>query len=45
VHVTDRTVDAHVCRLRRKLSGAGCTHNVEPVYGVGYRFARPTEEQ
>lgn len=40
VHVTDRTVDAHVCRLRRKLSDAGCTHNVDPVYGVGYRFAR-----
>jgi two-component system response regulator ResD len=40
VHVTDRTVDAHVCRLRKKLAGASCTHNVEPVYGVGYRFTR-----
>ncbi|MGZ3659201.1 MAG: response regulator transcription factor [Bdellovibrionota bacterium] len=37
-HVTDRTIDAHVCRLRKKLNA--CTHNVEPIYGVGYRFAR-----
>jgi len=40
VHVTDRTIDAHLCRLRKKLAVATCTHNVEPVYGVGYRFAR-----
>jgi DNA-binding response OmpR family regulator len=38
VHVTDRTIDAHLCRLRKKLSG--CTHNVEPIYGIGYRFTR-----
>ncbi len=35
-HVTDRTVDAHLCRLRKKLSS--CTHTVEPVYGLGYRL-------
>lgn len=38
VHVTDRTVDAHLCRVRKKL--AACTHNVEPIYGVGYRFSK-----
>jgi DNA-binding response OmpR family regulator len=40
VHVTDRTVDAHLCRLRRKLETAASSHNVEPVYGVGYRLIR-----
>jgi DNA-binding response OmpR family regulator len=36
VHVFDRTVDAHVCTLRRKLSTqAGL---VESVPGIGYRF-------
>lgn len=38
VHVTDRTIDAHLCRVRKKL--ADCTYNVEPIYGVGYRFAK-----
>lgn len=38
VHVTDRTIDAHLCRVRKKL--AACTHSVEPIYGVGYRFAK-----
>lgn len=37
-HVTDRTIDAHLCRLRKKLEA--CTHGVEPIYGVGYKFAR-----
>jgi DNA-binding response OmpR family regulator len=37
-HVTDRTIDAHLCRLRKKLET--CTHSVEPIYGVGYKFAR-----
>ncbi len=37
-HVTDRTIDAHLCRVRKKL--AACTYNVEPIYGVGYRFAK-----
>lgn len=40
VHVTDRTIDAHLCRLRKKLAAHDCTHSVEPVYGVGYRFSR-----
>lgn len=38
VHVTDRTIDAHICRVRKKLSA--CTYGVEPIYGVGYRFAK-----
>lgn len=40
VHVTDRTIDAHLCRVRKKLQR--CTHSVEPIYGVGYRFAKKT---
>lgn len=38
VHVTDRTIDAHICRVRKKLSS--CTYGVEPIYGVGYRFSK-----
>jgi two-component system OmpR family response regulator len=32
----DRTVDSHVCSLRRKLHGYGFC--IEAVYGEGYRF-------
>jgi len=39
-HVTERTIDAHICRVRKKL--IECTHNVEPIYGIGYRFAKKT---
>ena len=35
-HVTDRTVDTHVRRLREKMKGAGSL--IETVRGVGYRF-------
>jgi DNA-binding response OmpR family regulator len=39
VHVSDRTVDAHVCNLRKKLSKK---HNyIESVFGEGYRFLAP----
>ena len=34
---TSRTVDAHACRLRRKLAGAGRRY-VQNVRGVGYRL-------
>jgi DNA-binding response OmpR family regulator len=37
-HVLDRTIDSHLSRTRKKLSG--CTHNVESIYGVGYRFVK-----
>lgn len=36
--VTDRSVDTHICRVRKKLGS--CTHSVEPIYGVGYRLAK-----
>jgi len=36
VHVIDRTVDMHVSKLRKKLSGTGFT--IKSVHGVGYRF-------
>jgi two-component system phosphate regulon response regulator PhoB len=34
--VTSRTVDVHVCSLRRKLGSCGTY--IETVHGVGYRF-------
>jgi DNA-binding response OmpR family regulator len=36
---SDRTVDTHVLRLRKKLGPHG--DRIETVWGVGYRFARP----
>jgi DNA-binding response OmpR family regulator len=36
LHVVERTVDKHVCALRRKLGDAGCF--VASVAGEGYRF-------
>ncbi len=36
---SDRTVDTHVLRLRRKLGTIG--EWIETVWGLGYRFARP----
>ena len=35
---SDRTVDTHVLRLRRKLGAVG--ERIETVWGIGYRFAR-----
>jgi DNA-binding response OmpR family regulator len=38
----ERTVDAHVMNLRKKIERNPARHNyVETVYGVGYRFAEP----
>ena len=34
---SDRTVDTHVLRLRKKLGAAG--ERIETVWGLGYRFA------
>lgn len=39
--VTDRTVDAHVKNLRRKLAALGEGDPIHSVYGVGYRFGWP----
>jgi DNA-binding response OmpR family regulator len=33
-----RTVDAHACRLRRKLDGDGPSRYVRNVWGYGYRL-------
>jgi DNA-binding response OmpR family regulator len=38
---SDRTVDTHVLRLRKKLGPIG--ERIETVWGIGYRFARATE--
>jgi DNA-binding response OmpR family regulator len=39
---SDRTVDTHVLRLRKKLGPMG--ERIETVWGIGYRFARSTTE-
>jgi DNA-binding response OmpR family regulator len=37
---SERTVDAHVANLRRKLAAAGASPaTVETVFGIGYRLA------
>jgi two-component system, OmpR family, response regulator BaeR len=41
--VSDRTVDSHVKNLRRKLIEVGIDP-IAAVYGVGYRFELPDEE-
>ena len=37
-HITERTIDSHVRRVRRKLADAGGEDVVETVYGLGYRL-------
>jgi DNA-binding response OmpR family regulator len=34
-----RTVDAHACRLRKKLAQAGAPHLIANVRAVGYRLS------
>jgi two-component system phosphate regulon response regulator PhoB len=43
VHVTSRTVDTHIKRLREKLGDAG--RYIETLRGVGYRFSDKLQEQ
>jgi two-component system response regulator ChvI len=39
-YVSDRTIDSHVKRLRRKLAGADPSFSpIETVYGLGYRWS------
>ena len=38
---SDRTVDTHVLRLRKKLGPVG--DRIETVWGIGYRFARAVD--
>jgi len=37
-HITWRTVDSHVRRIRAKLAVAGAAEPIETVHGVGYRM-------
>jgi two-component system, OmpR family, phosphate regulon response regulator PhoB len=39
VYVEDRTVDVHIRRLRKAITGAGHEHFVQTVRGSGYRFS------
>jgi two-component system response regulator ChvI len=42
VSVTDRTIDSHIKRIRRKFESADRTFNaLESVYGAGYRYNEP----
>lgn len=42
VHVLSRTVDSHICSLRRKLGALG--HYIESIPSAGYRLNAPQEE-
>ncbi len=35
-----RTLDVHICRLRKKLARAGCDY-IETIFRAGARFQRP----
>lgn len=40
--VSDRTVDSHIKKLRRKLDELGTEHDlIDSIYGAGYRFDIP----
>jgi DNA-binding response OmpR family regulator len=43
-HITDRTVDSHIRRIRRKFSSQG-VDPIETVYGVGYRLHSSGKKQ
>ena len=36
--VSDRTIDSHIRRIRKKLSDAGADEFIETVHGLGYRL-------
>jgi two-component system, OmpR family, response regulator len=36
--ITDRTIDSHIRRLRRKFAEVGCNHLIETVHGFGYKL-------
>ena len=38
-HITERTVDSHIRRIRKKFGDVGADP-IETVYGVGYRLRR-----
>jgi two-component system OmpR family response regulator len=37
-HITERTIDSHIRRVRKKLGDAGAGDPIETVHGVGYRI-------
>ncbi len=43
-HITGRTVDSHVRRIRGKLAAVG-GQPIETVYGVGYRVTEATDAE
>ncbi len=45
VYVEDRTVDVHIRRLRKAISGAGHEDFIQTVRGAGYRFSGKIKNQ
>lgn len=45
VYVEDRTVDVHIRRLRKAISGAGHEDFIQTVRGAGYRFSGKTSQK
>ncbi|MGB1263283.1 MAG: phosphate regulon transcriptional regulator PhoB [Cognaticolwellia sp.] len=45
VYVEDRTVDVHIRRLRKAISGQGHEDFIQTVRGAGYRFSGKTKER
>ncbi len=45
VYVEDRTVDVHIRRLRKAISGEGHEDFVQTVRGAGYRFSSKLKKQ
>ena len=41
LRVTQRTVDTHICKLRKKIANSPSRYGVEAIYGAGYRFVEP----
>ena len=40
IYVSDRTIDSHIKRIRKKFINIDPSFNcIETVYGLGYRFA------
>ena len=38
IHVSDRTIDSHIRKIRAKLGEHGCEDVIETVHGVGFRL-------
>jgi two-component system OmpR family response regulator len=37
-HITERTIDSHIRRIRKKLADAGAEDPIDTVHGLGYRM-------